>query len=184
MAAESYEDTDNNVRTNLGQYVNVVDLEGIDGHPPKLKKLPGNFPLSQGLTSPMNRVHENTKPRGKASSKKAKIRQIRTSRRAFKCLPVYMSSDLVYGSWWMVSGSIVATLISVIPLIDLYTKFFVVPTSTDVRAFDDPMAWFLSIIAGILFTVGSYAFVRAFECPPRSPLFRGHYHIQTDELFG
>jgi hypothetical protein len=139
---------------------------------------------SPGLGSPTNRVHENTRPRGKATSRKAQIRRIRTSRRAFKCLPVCLSSDLVYGSWLMVAGSLFATVISIIPLMDLRVQFFTVPAATDVRAFDDPAAWVLSIFAGVMFTLGSYAFVRAFETPPRTPYFASYYHLQTDELLG
>ncbi len=37
---------------------------------------------------------------------------------------------------------------------------------------------------GVFFTLGSYVYIRAFEDPPRKPLFPKYYHICTDELLG
>ena len=64
---------------------------------------------------------------GKAYSKSAKIRQIKQSRGAFKYLPVYFTNDLVHGSWWMVVGSLLGTIIPIVPLFDIYLHFFSIP---------------------------------------------------------
>ena len=49
------------------------------------------------------------------------------------------------------------------------------------KAFDESATWVLLIISSIFFTIGSYVFVRAFESPPKPPLFTWR-HFSTDEL--
>ena len=44
--------------------------------------------------------------------------------------------------------------------------------------------WALLIVSGVFFTYGSYAFVHAFEEPPKEPFFKQFKHFQTDELLG
>jgi hypothetical protein len=72
----------------------------------------------------------------------------------------------------------------VIPLIDLYVHFFVIPVNTSLAAFDASLTWVLCIISGAFFTVGSWVFIRAFEDPTPPPLLPKYYHTQTDELLG
>lgn len=45
-------------------------------------------------------------------------------RKAFEYLPVYFSSDLCHGSWWFVLGSLIAMLIPIVPLLDLFYSFW------------------------------------------------------------
>ena len=40
-------------------------------------------------------------------------------RGTFKWMPVYFANDLVHGSWWYVWGSIFATVIPIVPLIEI-----------------------------------------------------------------
>jgi hypothetical protein len=61
--------------------------------------------------------------------------------------------------------------------------FFHVPTGTQVEAFGDSATWILIIIMGMLFTLGAFGFVRAFDDPPKPPLFTWR-HVNTDELLG
>ena len=68
-----------------------------------------------------------------------------------------------------------------IPLIDLSISIFHVPEATSLKAFDESATWVLLIISSIFFTIGSYVFVRAFESPPKPPLFTWR-HFATDEL--
>jgi hypothetical protein len=106
---------------------------------------------------------------GRATNRKAEIHRIRTSRGAFKWLPVYLENDLVHGSWWMVRcrlerislvetifiatayvngqvwGSLLGTLVAVVPLIDLYTPFFKKPVNTTLAAFNSSITWILCI---------------------------------------
>ena len=51
-------------------------------------------------------------------------------------------------------------------------------------AIDYDITWSLLIIVGMFYTLGSLAFVRAFEELPKVPLLHNYYHFQTDELLG
>ena len=120
------------------------------------------------------------RPDGTPMSKKEVIVM---RRGAFKWLPVLCSNDLVHGSWWMVFGSLGAALFAVVPLIQQYLSFYsqhddVLPTV------DFEITWMLLIFSGIFYGIGSLAFVRAFEEPPKRALFWFNKHFQTDELLG
>lgn len=82
---------------------------------------------------------------------------------------------------WFVWGSLVSGLIALIPLIDLSSKIFHVSEETDLKALDAAATWVLLILSSVFFTIGSYVFVRAFEAPPKPPLFT-YRHFSTDEL--
>lgn len=104
-------------------------------------------------------------------------------RGAFRWLPVLFSNDLVHGSWWFVIGSALTMLFSIYPLVQKY--------SGDYSQQDDALpdtdydiTWAMMIICGFFFTLGSLAFVRAFEEPPKQPLFHNYKHLQSDELLG
>lgn len=104
-------------------------------------------------------------------------------RGALKWMPVLFSNDLVHGSWWFVVGSAVTMLFSMYPLIQKYSGNY--EHNDDILpATDYDVTWALMIISGFFFTLGSLAFVRAFEEPPQRPLFYNHKHFQTDELLG
>lgn len=45
-------------------------------------------------------------------------------------------------------------------------------------------AYLLMIWLGLMYTLGSYAFLRSVEYPVPPPLFKNFYHFQTDELLG
>ena len=109
--------------------------------------------------------------------------RILVARGAFKWLPVLCSNDLVHGSWWFVWGSIFGTIISIFPLLSDYIPFFRASTRT-LPMLQDPSTWGLLISSGVFFTLGSLAFVRAFEDPPLQPLFKSFRHCATDELLG
>ena len=120
------------------------------------------------------------RPDGTPMSKKEVIIM---RRGAFKWLPVLCSNDLVHGSWWMVFGSLGAALFAIVPLIQQYLSFYsqhddVLPTV------DFEVTWMLLIFSGIFYGIGSLAFVRAFEEPPKRALFWFNRHFQTDELLG
>lgn len=95
---------------------------------------------------------------------------------------VYCSTDVAHGSWWFVWGSLVAMLMAVIPLVQVDVNIFQATDDT-LPVMDFYSTWALLIISGFFFTVGSYCFVRAFEEPPKPPLFTWK-HFETDELLG
>lgn len=121
-------------------------------------------------------IHETKAQR----RKKRKIRIV-SRRGAFRWLPVHFSNDLVHGSWWFVLGSLIATIIPVIPLIDLFHPFWPTPESS-LPLFQDAGTFILLIISGLFYTLGSWAFVRATEEPALRPLFENWDHFCTDEL--
>ena len=122
------------------------------------------------------------KREGKAATRAGKIRQIRSSRGAFKFLPVCFSNDLVHGSWWFVVGSLMSAIIPIFPLIDIYLPLFSIPEGTVLQAFGKAVTWILCIISGLFFTIGSWMYVRAFDEPMPRPLLENYYHFSTDEL--
>ena len=104
-------------------------------------------------------------------------------RGAFKWLPVYFSNDLVHGSWWFVFGSAAMTLFSIVPLVQKYIGLYdqhddLLPDT------DFTITWTLMAFSGFFFTLGSGAFVHAFEEPTKRPIFWYNKHFQTDELLG
>lgn len=105
-----------------------------------------------------------------------------TKRKVFRFLPVYCSNDLVHGSWWYVWGSVIATIVAIVPVIDSYLNFFN-ETDDTLAVFEFNLTWGLLICSGVFFTLGSLAFVRAFEEPKLPPLFSCR-HLATDKLLG
>ena len=122
--------------------------------------------------------------KGKAVTDRGKIARIRQSRGAFKWLPVKYENDLVHGSWWFVWGSLMSTVIPIIPLMDIHLHLFETPEGTVLNAFANSSTWLFLIISGLFFTIGSWVFIRAFKHPPPEPLFPDVYHLCTDELVG
>lgn len=74
-----------------------------------------------------------------------------------------------------------AMLTAIIPLIQsFYPIFHTTPNTLPILDFY--ATWVLLIISGFFYTIGSYAFVRAFTEPPLEHLFTWR-HFGTDELF-
>jgi hypothetical protein len=83
----------------------------------------------------------------------------------------------------MVWGSIGSALFAVVPLVQKYESFYQQHDDL-LPAVDFELTWALLIFSGIAYTIGSLAFVRAFEEPAQRPLFHWFRHFQTDELLG
>jgi hypothetical protein len=128
-------------------------------------------------------LRKRSKTLKKADTYDDEKNQIIARRGAFRNLPVYCANDIVHGSWWYVWGSFIATLIPIIPLADIHSGFFNVTEDTELPVFNDSATWVLLILSGLFYTVGSFAFVRAFRNPPPRPIFKWH-HLSTDELLG
>jgi hypothetical protein len=108
--------------------------------------------------------------------------RIRSRRGAFRWLPVYCSNDVVHGSWWFVWGSALAMCTSIIPLVQSFYPIFkgghsALPILTFYGT------WTLLILSCFCYTIGSYAFTRAFADPVKPPIFQWR-HVATDELLG
>lgn len=127
----------------------------------------------------------------------------------FKWLHVAYSNDLVYGSWWFVYGSVLCIIIPCFPLIAFYEhlwetaeleeelgKLYITTNAVKmcithyltcgclgIPEVDHVACYSLLIFMGVLYTIGSYAFLRAVETPPVPPLFTWR-HFGSDELFG
>ena len=80
-------------------------------------------------------------------------------------------------------GSFFTGLFAVYPLVQKYIGLY--HQHDDLMpATDYDVTWALLIISGIFFTLGSIAFVHAFEEPPKKAFFAEFKHAQTDELLG
>ena len=114
---------------------------------------------------------------------RSRNQQIVARRGAFKFLPVYFANDLVHGSWWFVIGSIFVVISSSIVLANGFDSGgFLGDDSTGLSDFHYRATWFLILVSGVMFTLGSLAFVRAMYDPPIPPWFPEWYHLQNDEL--
>lgn len=117
------------------------------------------------------------------SRRKRSRTKIKERRGAFGFLPIYCSNDLVHGSWWFVLGSVFATIIPIVPLVDLFYPFWPTKVGVNLPMLADVETFALLIVSGFFFTMGSLAFVRATEEPPLRPLFsKVTIHLETDEL--
>ena len=89
----------------------------------------------------------------------------------------------MHGSWWFVVGSVVATLIPIVPLVNLYYNIWGTDSKGSLPLLEDAATFGLLIASGVFFTLGSLAFVRATEEPVLKPLFSHvSVHMATDEL--
>jgi len=104
----------------------------------------------------------------------------RRRRGCFLWLPVVFRNDLVHGSWWFVAGSVVSVGIAVPPLFRHHIPIFE-EANLSLNALNYAATWGLLIASGIFFSLGSLAFVFAFDDPPTTPPFQWR-HISTWEL--
>jgi hypothetical protein len=85
---------------------------------------------------------------GRYSIRERSRTKIKERRGAFKFLPVYFSNDLVHGSWWFVLGSVLGTIIPIIPLVDLFYPFWPTKTNVNLPMLADVTTFALSIVSG------------------------------------
>lgn len=108
---------------------------------------------------------------------------IRDKRKSFRWLPVYFSSDMVHGSWWYTISSIISTLLCMFVLLNAYDVIYIGTDDSVLPPASFRLAWILSLISSVLFTVGSLVFIRACNDPPLPPLCNCSC-FASDELFG
>ena len=99
----------------------------------------------------------------------------------FRWLPEHdHSTDMEHGMHYMLWASALAMLLPLFPIL------YGTNGSTDSGSNDRArltMYWLL-VVAGFFFTLGSYGVKRAVKSPPVKPLFGKYYHTRSDELFG
>ena len=109
--------------------------------------------------------------------------QIVSRRGALKWLPSHScNNDLVYGMWYFIWGSVLATFMPVVPLV---TYEDMNPNSVhnpSLSVQSHLITYTLLIVVGLFYSVGSYALKRAVNEPPQRSLFGRCFG--TDELFG
>jgi hypothetical protein len=80
---------------------------------------------------------------------------------------------------WFVWGSLGGVIFALLPIVISENS----PATDDkLPTVDYDLTWAILVFSGVLFTVGSLLFVRAFEEPPVRPLLYYYKHFQTDEL--
>ena len=113
------------------------------------------------------------------------LKQTIEKRRIFKWLPVLCENDLVHGSWWLVWGSVLAILIPVVPLVNLYLphnqQLWPVPYENLIALPDHTAVYAVLIGCGLFFFLGSYCLVRFFANPKPKPIFPCMF-CQTDAV--
>jgi len=102
-------------------------------------------------------------------------------------------TDLVWGSWWFIYGSVCQAIIPVAPLVSLFLEFWE-STSTFLPLDIHVCMYALQVVVGIFFTIGSYAFLRAvhpelqakpyFNPENRQDISCARKLCMTDELWG
>ena len=115
---------------------------------------------------------------------RSRKQQVVARRGALKWLPVLFSNDLVHGSWWFVAGSVYVVISSGIVLANGFDARLLGDDSSGLSDFHYRATWFLVLVSGLMFTLGSLAFVRAMHDPPIAPWLPGWHHLQNDELIG
>jgi hypothetical protein len=106
----------------------------------------------------------------------------------FKWLPVYCENDLVLGAWYFFWGSLLTVFIPIMPLISLYENWWPEAKADDgeesiMPVRDHVAAYAMLAFAGVLYTIGSYIFIRVFKENPPPPIFNfKHRLFCNDEL--
>lgn len=84
---------------------------------------------------------------------------------------------------WFVLGSFGCMISAVVPLSQQYLPVY--SQHDDMLPhLDFVLTWIFLMLNGFFYTLGSLAFVRAFEEPPKVPLLKKYKHFQSDELLG
>jgi hypothetical protein len=114
----------------------------------------------------------------------------RSRRGVFRWMHVACSNDLVYGSWYYFWGSVLCIVIPLFPLAMIYEEVWTVDDyehkhhQSTLPVAERTGVYSLLVLLGILYTVGSYAFLCSVETPRPAALFAGWHHLGNDEQFG
>jgi len=113
--------------------------------------------------------HDDVDERSEFESKEVRNARIKRRRGAFRWLPTFFANDLLHGSYWFLWGSVLAMLIPVVPILDILYHFYVHNGSLETTVYF--YIYGLLIFSGLMFSIGSYHFLRVFIEPPPDPYF-------------
>jgi hypothetical protein len=111
--------------------------------------------------------HDDVDKRSDFESKEVRNARIKRRRGAFKWLPTHFANDLLHGSYWFLGGSVLAMLIPVVPILSILYHFYVHHGSLETTVYF--YIYGLLIFSGLMFSIGSYHFLRVFIEPPPEP---------------
>jgi hypothetical protein len=131
--------------------------------------------ISTGIYNNQAIIHNN-------ETKEQRKQRIISKRIMLKWLPVYHTSDVLFGSYLFLYGSIIAIII---PLITLISYFIYMWEHHDYLSHVYGIAvYVLLVFMGVCYTVGSYIFCRVFYEPSISPVFGWKTRIMAnDEVY-
>ena len=113
--------------------------------------------------------HDDVNERDEMESKEVRNARIKKRRGAFRYLPTYFANDLLHGSYWFLWGSVLAMVIPILPILSiLYHIYHHVGTLNETLYL---YIYGLLIFGGLMFSIGSYHFLRVFIEPPPEPYF-------------
>ena len=111
------------------------------------------------------------------------------ARKVFKWLPVRCQNDLLHGSWWFVAASILASIIPVFPLINVYlnkNRFWPINFANYLAIETQAIVYSILIACGIMFTLGSLLLLRVFSIPKQPSMISSssflHNLFPSDEV--
>lgn len=113
--------------------------------------------------------HDNVDERDEMESKEVRNVRIKKRRGAFRYLPTYFANDLLHGSYWFFWGSVLAMVIPILPILSILYHLY-----EHVGSLNDTLYLYiygLLIFGGLMFSIGSYHFLRVFIEPPPEPYF-------------
>ena len=137
----------------------LVEAEENNGGP-----FEGDFspvPITHHELSAMRQATDFT-PSNRHKYRNNRQQRIISRRKAFEWLPVRFSNDLVHGSWWFVLGSVIATFIPIVPLLDLFYGFW--EHTGALPILQDAAIFMLLIISGVFFTLGTMKSIYILVC--------------------
>ena len=113
--------------------------------------------------------HDNVNERSDNESKEVRNARIKKRRGAFRYLPTYFANDLLHGSYWFFWGSVLTMFIPIVPLLNILYHIY-----HHTGALESTLYLYiygLLVFGGLMFSIGSYHFLRVFIEPPPEPYF-------------
>ena len=154
-------------------------------YPSPSARISGINPMRRERTSQSKPQTAQPKQNKQYSRSTTITKQTIARRRIFKWLPVLCENDLVHGSWWLLWAAVLAVLIPVVPLVNLYLphdhQLWPVPYENLITLPDHTAVYAVLIGCGIFFFLGSYCLVRFFAEPQPKPIFPCMF-CQTDAV--
>ena len=114
-------------------------------------------------------THDDPNERDDMESIEVRNARMIKRRGAFRYLPAYFANDLLHGSYWFFWGSVLAMVIPILPILSILYHLY-----HHHGALEETLYLYiygLLIFGGLMFSIGSYHFLRVFIEPPPEPYF-------------